>query len=122
MCNRTSTAYITRLFHYFSVIFRSVQHIKVFQLTLNFIFLKFVFSFPCYFWFFLNFLFKLQILFSFGFIIEHSLVVQLVSKFRVHNALTKTNVCGGHARMVVSALIWNHPENTNAIVHSVIRE
>lgn len=133
MCNRTSTAYIARLFHYFQFYFILLNILKFFSWHFNFGILKFVFLFLCCFfsslflkifcciyfsWFLLNFKFYFHLVF----IIEHSLVVQLVSKFQVENVLTKTNVCGGHARMVVSALIWNHPGNMNVIVHSVIRE
>lgn len=52
----------------------------------------------------------------------NSLVAQLVLKCPVPNALTKTNVCGGHAKMAVSARTCIHRGNMNVIVHSDIQE
>lgn len=50
--------------------------------------------------------------------IHNKIVVRPVSRCRAHNALTKTNVCGIHAKAVVIASICIRRVNMNANVHS----
>lgn len=50
---------------------------------------------------------------------KNKLVVRLVTRCLAHNALTKTNASGIHAKVVAIALICNRRVNMNANAHSV---
>lgn len=50
---------------------------------------------------------------------KNKLVVRLVTRFLAHNASTKTNANGIHAKVVAIASICNRRVNMNANAHSV---